>query len=106
MPNKTKTIKSTDIGGFSGGEKYIAGGILFKFASIDKHGIFGGNFDMSSKVATNELRGLQYFFWRGMQEGLCFPLMCIIDYLGHRLIASSLLPINDESLCCGCSTAG
>ena len=42
----------------SGGEKFIVGGILFKFA-IDKYGIFGGNTYNSQKVAANELRGNQ-----------------------------------------------
>jgi hypothetical protein len=105
IDNDKKTIKPINIGGVAGGEKYIVGGILFKFAT-DKYKIFGGNIHNAQKVALNELKGLQHFFWRGIQVGLHFPLMCIIDYLGHRLIASSFLPIDNTTICYGCNNAG
>ena len=30
-------------------------------------------------------------------EELRFPLMCLVDYLGHRLVAISILPISPSS---------
>lgn len=39
------------------------------------------------------LKGLSQITSLGI-EGLRYPLMCLLDYLGHRLIAISVLPIS------------
>ena len=43
----------------------------------------------------------------GGREGeLCVPLSCIIDYLGFRVLAAAVAPIDSSTLVYGCSTAG
>jgi Clustered mitochondria len=49
------------------------------------------------KVAGNELRGLISVFKCGV-PGLALPLMALIDYLGFRLIAIALLPIDRSTM--------
>ena len=39
-------------------------------------------------------------------EDLHFPLMALVDYLGFRLIAMSLLPINKNTIVYGSSDGG
>ena len=51
----------------SGGDKYIANNILFKFA-VDSHGLFHGSDYAASKVAGHELKGLKAYFSLGLGE--------------------------------------
>eukprot|EP01091_Cochliopodium_minus_P008352 TRINITY_DN1876_c1_g1_i2.p1 TRINITY_DN1876_c1_g1~~TRINITY_DN1876_c1_g1_i2.p1 ORF type:complete len:1315 (-),score=354.21 TRINITY_DN1876_c1_g1_i2:100-3675(-) len=95
LPIEEKTIKPINKGGILGGEKFVVGNILFKFA-IDKNNLFNGNTNASQKVAGHELKCLSQVSSLNM-EGLRYPLMCLIDYLGHRLIAMSILPIQGSS---------
>lgn len=39
-------------------------------------------------------------------EGLHYPIMCVLDYKGFRLVCSSVLPINKDTLVYGTSNAG
>ncbi len=105
VPNHLKTIKeATVFGGLLGGKKYVVHNILFKFAT-DESGFFNSH-QAAAKVAGNELRGLISYFGTGV-EGLSFPLMCLLDFKGYRLVCSSLLPINKETtLVYGSSNAG
>lgn len=89
MPNDRRTIPAVALGGCAGGVKYIYHGILFKFA-IDDHRLYGGSDHFAQKAAGHELKGLMRYF---MQPGLHVPLMALVDYKGHRLVASSILPI-------------
>lgn len=57
-------------------------------------------------MAGHELKSLNAFASGGMILGLNFALMCLIDYRGHRLIASSLLPISKDTLVYGSSDGG
>eukprot|EP01117_Protostelium_nocturnum_P010911 TRINITY_DN3939_c0_g1_i1.p1 TRINITY_DN3939_c0_g1~~TRINITY_DN3939_c0_g1_i1.p1 ORF type:complete len:1699 (-),score=618.56 TRINITY_DN3939_c0_g1_i1:206-5302(-) len=97
LPIHQKTVKPVSIGGQAGGEKYIHAGILFKFA-LDWKGIYGGD-EYCMKAASNELKGLSRYFSCGV--GLCVPLMTLIDYMGYRLIAMSILPISRDTLVYG-----
>ena len=48
------------------------------------------------KVAGHELKSLEQLM--GMQvEGLYFPLLCIVDYKGYRLVAESTIPGKESS---------
>eukprot|EP01119_Soliformovum_irregulare_P020731 TRINITY_DN6771_c0_g1_i1.p1 TRINITY_DN6771_c0_g1~~TRINITY_DN6771_c0_g1_i1.p1 ORF type:complete len:1301 (+),score=414.07 TRINITY_DN6771_c0_g1_i1:81-3983(+) len=85
-----KTIHPVPIGGIAGGEKYIAQGILFKFA-VDSHGLYGSD-ELSAKAAGNELRSLVALY-KCQNPGICVPLMSLIDFRGFRLIAMSILPL-------------
>lgn len=92
LPARNKTIKPVSVGGVIGGEKFIVGNVLFKFA-IDM-GVFDGDHSSAAKVAGLELQGLRAYY--GTQtNGLHFPLMAMIDKKGFRLIASSLLPLKE-----------
>jgi hypothetical protein len=105
VPVAQKTIKpSASMGGVAGGEKFVAGGILFKFA-VDWRGLFGGSDEFAMKAASHELRGLMAVN-ECRVEGLYTPLVCLIDYLGFRLIAISTLPIGSDTLVYGSADGG
>ena len=50
--------------------------------------------------------GLNSYLTHGLCQGVNFPLLCVINYMGFRLLASSELPISMETLVYGCSNAG
>jgi hypothetical protein len=54
------------------------------------------------KAANHELKSLVRFF----DSEFTTPLMAIIDYLGMRLVAVSLLPIGKDSLVYGSNNGG
>jgi hypothetical protein len=104
VPNHLKTIKESSVfGGLLGGKKYVVHNILFKFAT-DESGFFSSH-QAAAKVAGNELHGLISYFGTDV-EGLSFPLMCLLDFKGYRLVCSSLLPIAKDTLVYGTSNAG
>jgi hypothetical protein len=104
VPKKYKTIKPvTGLGGYAGGEKYIYNGILFKFA-IDWKDIYGSD-EFAMKAAGHELKGLMQVFTSNV-TGISVPLMTLIDYLGFRLVAESILPINRTTIVYGSADAG
>ena len=92
LPAAEKTIKPVALGGQAGGEKYVAQGILFKFAT-DWRGLYGGD-ESAAKAASHELRGLIHVHQCRVRD-LHTPLMALIDYHGHRMIAMSLVPIDE-----------
>lgn len=100
---ENKTIKPISLGGVSGGEKYIVHETLFKFA-VDSYGILGSDY-AAAKVAGNELKGLICYFNSQITE-LRVPLMALVDYMGFRIIAMSLLPINKDTLVYGTNDGG
>lgn len=53
------------------------------------------------KAAAHELKGLQHFYSIQAAYKLHIPLMAFLDYRGFRLIAVSLLPIDDTTLVYG-----
>eukprot|EP01087_Luapelamoeba_hula_P010090 TRINITY_DN2656_c0_g1_i1.p1 TRINITY_DN2656_c0_g1~~TRINITY_DN2656_c0_g1_i1.p1 ORF type:complete len:1242 (+),score=212.82 TRINITY_DN2656_c0_g1_i1:20-3745(+) len=105
--SETKTVEPVDVGGLVGGRKYIAEGILFKFAYDVAYGtstIYNGDSN-AMKSAGHELKSLNAI--QQLQiPGLCFPLMCVIDYRGFRVTAMSVLPINKQTLIYGSADAG
>jgi len=101
--SERKTISPLSLGGIAGGDKYMVNGILFKFA-VDSAGLLGSD-EAASKVAGHDLKGLIAYFNLGIPD-LYFPLMALVDYLGFRLIAMSLLPINSSTIVYGTADAG
>lgn len=100
LPDENKTIKPTkSIGGNAGGEKYLFNGILFKFA-IDWKDIYSSDM-YAMKAASHEMKGLEQFLELENLSSIHVPLMTIIDYLGFRLIALSVLPIDNSTLVYG-----
>jgi hypothetical protein len=79
VPVEHKTICPTKIGGIAGGDKYICGGILFKFA-LDVRGLYGGD-EFAMKAASHELKGLQSLFQAGISLDLSFPFVEILTAL-------------------------
>ena len=132
MPAQQKSIKPLDVGGIAGGLKYwcalserrdvhcptltvarVVGsraGIFFKFA-VDEFNLFGGN-ELAMKPAKHELRGLQAFMQLAIERRVSphtfmrFPLETVVDWRGFRVVASSLLPINESTLVYGTADGG
>eukprot|EP01104_Vermistella_antarctica_P014754 TRINITY_DN469_c0_g2_i1.p1 TRINITY_DN469_c0_g2~~TRINITY_DN469_c0_g2_i1.p1 ORF type:complete len:931 (-),score=200.38 TRINITY_DN469_c0_g2_i1:64-2856(-) len=102
-----KTIKpSLTLGGTAGGEKYVCSRILFKFAT-DHRSLYGGGDEgdvAAAKVAGLDLKGLMSI--QSTDESLSLPLMTLVDYRGFRLIAMSMLPIDDSTIVYGSPDAG
>ena len=90
LPDWKKTILPVNIGGFAGGTKYICHGIVFKFASDDQK--IYGNQQFAAKAVAAELRHCSAIR-ESSGAHLAVPLGVSIDWLGHRLSATSLLPL-------------
>eukprot|EP01130_Rhizamoeba_saxonica_P010902 TRINITY_DN4498_c0_g1_i2.p1 TRINITY_DN4498_c0_g1~~TRINITY_DN4498_c0_g1_i2.p1 ORF type:complete len:523 (+),score=91.65 TRINITY_DN4498_c0_g1_i2:150-1571(+) len=102
MHPEQKTIQPIGDRGIAGGEKYITQGIFFKYAN-NKLGIYEDE-EYAQKAAGHELKGLIRHNMLGI-DGLYYPLMVVIEYLGIRLVAVSCLPIGD-TLVYGSQNAG
>ena len=113
LPIGLKSIQPVNVGGIAGGEKYIVDNILFKFSLDNVLGnsdvyMYGGNEqrdDLAMKAASIEMRNMQVIL-TARNSKLLMPLMCVLDFQGHRIIASSLIPIDDTTLAYGSSDAG
>lgn len=105
MPYHRKSIKPVDAGGVAGGLKYIVAGIFFKFPS-DIMNKKTGRY-MYSKTTTpddymalkaigNERRALNALISviKKYNIDINVPLVCLVDFMGFRLFACSLLPIS------------
>lgn len=104
LPYNSKLFKPLQNSGMAGGEKYLEKGIFFKFA-INKNALFASE-EGAAKVAGHELKGHTALVSCGMSLGLQFGLMTIVDFRGSRLLASSYLPITNETLVYGSSDGG
>lgn len=103
VPYSEKTIKPMSIGGIAGGEKYVVKNILFKFA-LDKNELYGSD-EAAAKAAGHDLLGLIHYFNIGIPD-LHFPLMALVDFMGYRLQAMTLLPINKSTIIYGTPDGG
>lgn len=105
LPDSQKTVKpSFLLGGFAGGNKFVVGGLLFKFAKDVRLAtgeyLYGGsapNDEAAHKAAGHERKSLLEVLQFSVASGsrLRAPLITVVDYLGSRLTAQSLLPIGD-----------
>jgi len=59
----------------------------------------------AAKAADNELRGLAQVLSANVR-GLSMPMMALLDYRGYRLVATTILPIGDQSVVYGSGDAG
>jgi hypothetical protein len=104
LPDEEKTIRPMrSLGGFAGGLKYLVNRTMFKFA-VDSSGLYGSDV-IAAKAAGHDLKGLKAYFNAGVPL-LHFPLVCLVDYMGFRLVAISLLPIGSDTIVYGSSDAG
>jgi hypothetical protein len=53
---------------------------------LDLFGLYGDSDENAQKAAGHDLKGLIHYWGAGIQ-GLHFPLMALIHYMGHCLIA-------------------
>jgi len=110
-----KSIKSCDIGGVAGGDKFIIHGILFKFAEdkyINDKWLYGIEYKcdyFAMKALNNEIKSLRVLIdlkFSSKLKNLNIPLMAMINYLGYSICAVSLLPIGKKTLVYGSNDAG
>eukprot|EP01132_Coremiostelium_polycephalum_P005399 gene5399-6734_t len=102
-----KTIKPYDAGGLAGGEKIKIDNMFIKFA-LNPYGIyeqFNPTSYYSNKSAGHELKSINALVSCGVPN-LHFPLMCLLNFRGFRLIVISELPIASNTLVFGSSNAG
>jgi hypothetical protein len=120
MKPEERSVEVIEKLGVAGGEKYVHGPqrIFFKLC-VDSHGLYGGD-EGAAKAAGNEMRqvffcsaSFPYTAYRGLIEysdcrlaNLRFPLVVLIDYLGSRIIAEPILPIDRTTLVYGSSDGG
>ena len=114
LPENEKTIKSINAGGIAGGSKYIVSGIFFKFCldtCISKARslwMYGGNEPddfAAMKAGSNEMLGLLAYY-NTKVDGLYYPLMNLIEFRGFRVLAMSILPISNTTICYGSRDGG
>lgn len=91
------------MGGRAGGTKYIAQGILFKFA-LDTEGFYASD-EGAVRAAGHELKGVQAYYNTRIPM-LKTPLMVLIDYRGFRLTCISLVPIDKNTIRYGSCDGG
>ena len=104
LPADAKLIKPVDVGGVAGGEKFIAAGLFFKFASKDSAGLYGS--DAAACIAAgHELKGAQAYTGLDLPS-VRPPLLALVDVFGMRLLVSSVLPISSSTLQYGSADAG
>eukprot|EP01133_Synstelium_polycarpum_P016333 gene16333-19429_t len=106
---KEKTIGSKSLGGHLGGDKYIVRNVLFKFAGGSSPNSGGNGEWGGAKVGGQELKGCMATL-NSPIHGICVPLMALVDFMGFRLIAMSVLPIsstpNEKTIVYGSSDMG
>eukprot|EP01088_Endostelium_zonatum_P013026 TRINITY_DN2737_c0_g1_i2.p1 TRINITY_DN2737_c0_g1~~TRINITY_DN2737_c0_g1_i2.p1 ORF type:complete len:1264 (+),score=298.63 TRINITY_DN2737_c0_g1_i2:79-3870(+) len=103
--NDEKMIKSVDVGGIAGGEKFIKDNLFIKFAKDDEtYHLYGGD-EFAQKSAGHELKSLNSLISCNIAN-LHFPLMAMIDYLGYRVVVISKLPVTKNTLRYGSADAG
>ncbi|PRP83038.1 hypothetical protein PROFUN_09893 [Planoprotostelium fungivorum] len=114
LPLERKTIKPINIGGVAGGTKYRVQNILYKFAfdttlsndpPLWMYGGESADHRAAAKAAKNEMKGLEAHSCCYV-EGLSYPMMTLVDYLGFRVIAMAILPIDQDTLVYGSGDAG
>ncbi len=116
LPSAKKTIKPVNIGGHLGGQKYIVenAAVMFKVPDaspfLSEKRDFSAAMACANKVAGHELAGIRllssYFFDNRSAVRVSLPLACVIDYMGLRLLAMSVLPISPLTLRYGSQNAG
>lgn len=105
IPNCMKTIKPITeyVGGKAGGIKYIWKNIFFKLSlNIDK--LYRSDEELI-KSFKNEIKGHNFYISNGNPK-IRYPLTILIDILGWRIIAKSLLPIGHKTIIYGSSDGG
>ncbi|KAA0175196.1 hypothetical protein FNF27_03204 [Cafeteria roenbergensis] len=110
LPPSRKTIKPVRLHGVAGGQKFLVGSILFRFAVADAQPVRIYPDDAAAaKEAGHQLRSLvravrasHEVSGSPAKRAIRLPLMTLVDWLGYRMVAVSRLPINgDDTLVYG-----
>lgn len=83
--------------GIAGGVKFKGGNIFFKLCVYDEK-VAGNAYEDDievMKAANLEIQGLSKYMSCDI-EGLYFPMMAVLDYMGFRVVASSVLPVSQN----------
>eukprot|EP01091_Cochliopodium_minus_P014888 TRINITY_DN5158_c0_g1_i1.p1 TRINITY_DN5158_c0_g1~~TRINITY_DN5158_c0_g1_i1.p1 ORF type:complete len:645 (-),score=182.82 TRINITY_DN5158_c0_g1_i1:46-1980(-) len=118
--NEKGEEKIKQIKGGTAGIKLIKDNLFFKLAQ-DSHDIYGGDV-FAGKAANHELKSLnelgklivgQKILKEGktvnkkpLIEGVNIPLFVLVDFLGFRVVASSVLPLNSSTIKYGSNDGG
>ncbi len=100
LPLAEKSLKPLNSGGVAGGTKYVARGILFKLCedarvSASAHlysGAAHGSYELAQKAGNHELRTALHYYAH-YKSGLRVPMQALVEYLGFKLVAMPLLPL-------------
>lgn len=100
-----KTIPLEPLGGVAGGDKYVFGNIVFKFATSHKMIELYGSHDHAVKSVANELKGLKGLVMSDVPL-LHYPLGMMVCFLGHCVWAAAKIPIDETTLKSGSRDGG
>jgi hypothetical protein len=108
LPEAKRTVVpvTSKLKGIAGGEKYIAYGILFKFATKNSSKELYGSDEFAGKAMSLDLLGCSKVceVW---DSKICVPLMTMISHRGFRVLAMAILPITGkDTLVYGTCDAG
>eukprot|EP00475_Leptophrys_vorax_P003868 TRINITY_DN12252_c0_g1_i9.p1 TRINITY_DN12252_c0_g1~~TRINITY_DN12252_c0_g1_i9.p1 ORF type:complete len:450 (-),score=85.10 TRINITY_DN12252_c0_g1_i9:961-2310(-) len=118
LKGQQKLIRRSDVGGVAGGQKYMSKGYLLKVARDvlikPGHFLYSGRSnscsEMAMKAAAQELtaanRYFEYFERLSLKHQILVPMQTMVDYLGFRVVAMPVLPVNKESIVYGSCDAG
>lgn len=117
LPLSGRTLRPLDVDTQgTGGVRFSVKGQFFRFAA-DNNGMYGGHHYAAkaagmlggglgnagthrpvwaSNAPGNELKALQAMTEAGV-KGVNAPLLATVDYLGNRVIASSHIPISEQT---------
>ncbi len=107
LPAEAKSIRPLGAawGGIAGGEKFLAGGIFFRFTVESEARLYGSD-ELAAKESNHQMRGLWSVQNAGV-AGLALPLAAVLKYRGFKLVAMSVLPLRGaESLVLGSADGG
>lgn len=104
LDSSLKTIMPHNKGGSAGGEKFVYGNVLFKFAR-DWKGIYGGD-EFAQKAACLEITHMNAVIDASIPQ-LHTTLSAVFYVRGHRVYATALAPLSGKtSLVYGSDDAG
>jgi len=115
MPVEMKSIKPIEGCGVAGGDKYLWNNIFFKVAN-DSQDLYGGH-QNAHKVTGHEFKSIVSFAFAtyhrrlhcGHEDDIAsahFAMTSMIDYRGHRILATSFLPVSSRTLIYGSNDGG
>ena len=104
LPASRRTMLPTlSVKGVAGGEKFVVSNMFLKFAR-DVYSLYGSE-ETASKAAALELHGLNAILNARVSE-VYLPMVCVVDDLGARVVAASMLPIGTQTLLHGVDDGG